>query len=245
MQLKSFLKRAARRLPVNPILHYFPRGLDTFIDIKVALPHYRMELFFDVGANIGQSANDYVSMFPSSRIFSFEPVDKTYRQLLNNTSQHKQIHCFKLALSSYEGTGKILAEEASLANHLINEIEGVSSYKEASVEEVDITTLDEFCESENIKKISYLKIDTEGEDLNVLKGAEDMLAGERIDFIELEAGMHAENSHHVAFCDLKDYMEQYNYLLFGIYVQTKEFYNKMPHLRRVNPLFISGGLAEA
>ncbi|HEX6982213.1 MAG TPA: FkbM family methyltransferase [Balneolaceae bacterium] len=232
-------------MPVNPVLHYFPRGLDAFIDIKVALPDYQIETFFDVGANIGQSAIDYTSMFPSARIFSFEPVEETYRQLLDNTRKNKQVHCFKMALSSYQGEGKILAEGISLANHLIEETEGISGNGETPVEDVNISTLDEFCESKQIENISYLKVDTEGEDLNVLRGSSNMLTGQQIDFVELEAGMHPYNSHHVSFNNLKDYMEQYDYLLFGIYVQTKEFYNKKSHLRRTNPLFISRNLVEA
>ena len=51
---------------------------------------------------------------------------------------------------------------------------------------VDCTTIDRFCSECSIKKIDVLKIDTEGFDLEVLKGATSMLAHKAIKFIYFE-----------------------------------------------------------
>ena len=59
-----------------------------------------------------------------------------------------------------------------------------------TTETVDIVTLDEFCQTKRIDQINYLKIDTEGGDLEVLKGAANMLTEQRIDFVEVEAGIY-------------------------------------------------------
>ena len=55
-------------------------------------------------------------------------------------------------------------------------------------EEVDILTLDEFCANQKIDNILLLKIDVEGNEYNVLKGAKRMLEEGRIKYIQFESG---------------------------------------------------------
>ena|SRR5438067_617319 len=107
-------------------------------------------------------------------------------------------------------------------------------------EDVPITTLDAFCTEQSIPHINFLKIDTEGTDLRVLQGARDLLSRQAIDLVEVEAGANPANETHVPFEILKAHLESHGYLLFGIYDQFSQLYfTREPHLRRVNPLFIS------
>ncbi len=123
--------------------------------------------------------------------------------------------------------------------YLANQSSGSFTSDHASTEEVNVLTLDSFWQDRNINHISYLKIDTEGGDLNVLKGGEKLLAEQRIDFVEVEAGMNAYNKRHVPFETLKSYLEAKNYFLFGIYEQVQEWPTQHTHLRRVNSVFMS------
>jgi hypothetical protein len=56
------------------------------------------------------------------------------------------------------------------------------------VERIALTTLDSYCAFEGIQKIDFLKIDAEGHDLEVLKGASTMLAEGRITYVQFEFG---------------------------------------------------------
>jgi hypothetical protein len=71
-----------------------------------------------------------------------------------------------------------------------------------------------------------------------------MLNEQRIDLVEVEAGMNAGNKRHVPFEALKGYLESKSYLLFGIYHQVREWPTNEPHLRRTNPVFISRRMIE-
>lgn len=202
MGFKGRIRRMAERLTGYHILRSLPRGprgVDVFNDIIVVLPNYRIETIFDVGANVGQSANNYTSLFPFSSVLCFEPVDETFRQLLDNTRQTDQVRCFKLALSSCTGRGMMLSQGTSPSNRLVEKLDNLSKNSEMTVENVDVQTLEEFCKFENIEQISYLKIDTEGNDLEVLKGAKNMLLEQRIDLVEVEVGMNPNNDLHVPF----------------------------------------------
>ena len=110
---------------------------------------------------------------------------------------------------------------------------------------VQIRRLDEFCAVNGVDHIDYLKIDTEGADLDVLKGAEPMLADQRIDLIEVETGMNRGNKYHVPFETIKAFMEDRSYFVFGIYEQCAEWPTDEVHLRRTNSVFISRRMIES
>ena len=114
-----------------------------------------------------------------------------------------------------------------------------------SLEEVAIDTIDRFCSNRSIDRINYLKIDTEGGDLEVLRGAEAMLSRQCVDLIQVEAGMNRTNRIHVPISHFTAFLEERNYFLFGIYDQMNEFQVGKPNLRRTNPVFMSARLIEA
>jgi FkbM family methyltransferase len=239
MTIKRILRALAERLTRTQILRRLPRGVSVFSDIAELLPGYRIELIFDVGANIGQSARNYVALFPFCLIFCFEPVAETFRKLELNMADNKQVHCFPLALGSASGTGTMLTNGTSAMNYLLDDATAPVNSSGTRTEQVNVLTVDDFCQTSNIDHISYLKIDTEGRDLDVLIGAENLLTRQSIDLVEVEAGMNPYNQRHVPFETLKSYLEQHDYLLFGIYGQVSEWPDHKPHLRRSNAVFIS------
>ena len=51
--------------------------------------------------------------------------------------------------------------------------------------------------------------------------------------------MNPENTFHVKFEDVKQYLEKFDYRIFGIYEQVPERSINKPILRRVNIVFVS------
>lgn len=242
MRLKAVVKSGLEKLIGARIFGTLPHGLDIFSDIRVSLPKLDVRTVFDVGANIGQSALHYVEAFPRAKVYCFEPVLETFNELRSNVSAHVQVSTFRMALADSAGTGRmILAGGSDLAS-----LGGTSDNADATNgEEVGVETLDTFCRSGDIAHINYLKIDTEGGDLAVLKGASQMLTEQRIDIIELEAGMNRRNTHHVPFGAFDSFLGDRNYFLFGIYEQVLEWPSSSPNLRRSNPVFVSERVVKA
>jgi FkbM family methyltransferase len=240
MSLKSKAKKIVEWLTNTHIYREQPRGIDFVQDIANSLPRYRVDIVFDVGANVGQSAKIYLARFPSSHIYCFEPVINTFHQLQKNLKDNERIDCYQLALGSSKSRGTMVMQGSS-DNFFLSGMSREESPMNSDVttESVDIVTLDEFCHSKRIDQINYLKIDTEGGDLEVLKGAVNMLTAQRIDLVEVETGMNPRNSRHVPFEAIKKFLESHEYFIFGIYEQVSEFPTGEPHLRRINPLFIS------
>jgi hypothetical protein len=101
-----------------------------------------------------------------------------------------------------------------------------------------ITTITEFCKEHSIEKINYLKIDTEGHDLEVISGAENLLKEKKIDIIEVEAGMNPMNDWHVSYQSIQEKLALYEYYPFGFYEQVHEWPTNQKILRRANVAFI-------
>lgn len=240
---KRWIKKFVERLTNTHIYRDLPRGVDFVHDIQKALPKYTIHTIFDVGANIGQSAKLFLRRIPGSQIYCFEPVANTYRLLKHQFQNEERIKCFQLAFGSLKGTGEMVLQGSSDMFYLLEQSKE-KSFDNLQKESVMIDTLDDFCFTHNIESINYLKIDTEGGDLDVLKGAMRMLTEQKVDIVQVEAGMNPSNDRHVSFEALKAFLELHGYYLFGVYEQVNEWPTRSPNLRRTNPVFISQQLIE-
>lgn len=208
-----------------------PRGFDLYHDLRQVIAEPKV--IFDVGANVGQSARRYLKEFPEATVYSFEPVEASYRMLVANVG--RDLGSDRPARFQPENCA--LGAKASQAR--MNTIDGPSDMFQITAdgnEAIRISTVDAW--GDVVKRIDFMKIDTEGHDLEVLKGAERMLREKRIAAIQVEAGMNPHNDRHVPLEAFKTFLEERGYFLFGFYDQVEEFFTGEMHLRRTNPVFI-------
>lgn len=232
------LVRAARRtferVTGFRIIWTRPWGLEIAADFRQSLPTFPVRTVFDVGANVGQSAADFALHWPDAEIHSFEPATDLFEALVKNVGKIPTI------------TPHQIAFDAKPREDLAFVVDGVLSHLQRpgeelggkSVERIAVQSLDQFCSVQNIDSIDFLKIDTEGKDLDVLKGARTLLEDQKIGVVQVEAGLNPTNTTHVPFEKIKAFMEAQGYYLFGIYDQVHEW-SGHPITRRCNPAFIS------
>lgn len=244
MSLKARLKEAVETLTRTHIYRALPRGVELRADLARALPRFQPQVIFDVGANIGQSAQEFVRIFPAARVYCFEPVQATFDTLEKNLSGIEGVRLFHLGLGAGAGPATMVLEGPCERHHLRAPVAG-DEPATARTESVRLQTVDLFCRENAINRIGFLKIDTEGADLEVLRGAEAMLAGQKIDMVQVEAGMNPDNTLHVPFGLLHAHLTERSYLLFGLYEQVPAWPTRQPHLRRTNPVYISAQVIEA
>jgi FkbM family methyltransferase len=216
------------------VMKHVPQGFDFYFDLRKFRSDYRPKVVFDVGANIGQTVTKWNKYFPNVEYHCFEPVSSTMAELKQNTARLSNIHYHQCALGTEKKETQIALFDDSSLNSFLD------SFKETDVktESVQIDVLDEFCRKNSIKYIDVLKIDTEGFDLEVLKGATSMLESNSITFIQVEAGMNPYNKLHVPLQEFVDYLAPLGYVLFGIYEQHLEWTGEK-WLSFSNPVFIS------
>ena len=144
-------------------------------------------IIFDVGAHYGETIRLFSNKFKIKKIYSFEASPQNF-QVLKKKISKKQIDLNKVEIFNF-GLGNQIAKSyinqaIESSSSTINEVNEDSKYLKRKLKILNINkndvfyrkipiqliTLDSFIEKLNIQKVDLLKIDTEGYELNVLKG---------------------------------------------------------------------------
>lgn len=148
-------------------------------------------VLFDVGANIGDYSKALTEAFPAGQIYAFEPNPNTFEILKRNVNGDN-VACIPAGLGSAAGAGTLNVYPDNLSSpHASRSVELLTDFHRCpNPTEIpfEITTVDSFCAKNAISRIGLLKIDAEGFELDVLKGAREMLARSSIDLIQFEFG---------------------------------------------------------
>lgn len=134
-------------------------------------------IVFDVGANVGvHSILTGSRVTDSGKVFAFEPNPGIRRRLQNNLQLNDLEHrvsVIPLGLSDRTGKARFWVPLEGSPNM------GISSLHPSAdlpVEiEILLSTLDDFFERQGLERLDVLKIDTEGNDMAVLRGARNVL----------------------------------------------------------------------
>lgn len=126
----------------------------------------------DVGANIGF----YTSLMGhrGGQVTSFEPHPRLFRALKENSLNLKNIDLRNKALSNEKGSFKLYIPNGFSGN---NGLASLEPRENCETFEVETETLDQIFRDQTI---DVIKIDVEGHELSVLKGAEKLLSEKRI-----------------------------------------------------------------
>ncbi len=149
----------------------------------------------DVGANHGLFSMEAAHLIgPTGRIDAFEPAPETRSLLERNLRANgleRIVRVVPSALAAERGTARLrihrdlsglntLADDDITWNHRI--------LRADTVIEVPLMTLDDHADAETLDHIDFLKIDVEGFELAVLRGARRLLTERRIGWVMLEVG---------------------------------------------------------
>jgi FkbM family methyltransferase len=147
----------------------------------------RKTVVFDVGANVGDwtwAILEQAGNLAGLEVHAFEPCSGTYNILssrISALSGSAKVVPVRKACSSSSGTGAL---------HIVGIGAGTNSLTCAEhadgVEQVELISIDDYCHTSSISHVSLLKIDAEGHDLEVIKGATRMLQQQNIDVLQFE-----------------------------------------------------------
>lgn len=232
-RMRREIGRRKRNWRRSPDIHW---GAD-FISELTERTGLCPEVIVDVGAHIGITALEFADAFPDAIVHAIEPGSENFERLESNLSGKPHIQRHKLAIGAAPGEATLMIEPDHPSTAHIGSGDGAS-------ETVEVMTFDTFCETRGIEQVSLMKIDTEGYELEVLKGAAGMVASRRIDFIKLECGVNPDFGAHVSLPEIMEHLAGIGYRLFGIYDQWECTLSKSIPLRRVDAVFISAPAIE-
>jgi FkbM family methyltransferase len=177
------------------------------------LPIRKSPVVFDVGACSGSYSSTVRAISPSARLFAFEPHPASFERL-RATLAGTGATLVRTALGNENGTTSFYdyadqdgTSHATLYKDIIDQIHKGTS----KAIDVPIRRLDDLLPELGVEHIDFLKIDTEGHELSVLRGAAKAIADGRIDAIQFEF-----NETHVIsrtfFKDFWDFLPDYRFM---------------------------------
>jgi FkbM family methyltransferase len=159
-----------------------------------------IDCVFDVGANRGQYGNDLRDIGYKGWIVSFEPVRSTFEDLSRVAARRPPWKVFQYALGAENGQAEINVVESDILASFLAPLGPTKTHPTNRVtgrETVQVRRLDSIlddCMKGITSRHLYLKLDTQGFDLEVLRGAGGILASflgaqTEISFVPIYHGM--------------------------------------------------------
>ncbi len=196
--MKNYLRAIASRLRRN-LTHRRNRSA-SMLEVERAEQMFYLQylregmIVFDVGASVGELTLLFSRFVGAGQVHAFEASSTVFERLRTVTGAAACPNVFlnHLAVAEAEGKAQLYVYDDlhlgwnTLANRPLENY-GID-VKPVAVEDIEATTIDLYCEREGISKIDLLKIDVEGAEFQVLRGADRMLREKRIACITFEFG---------------------------------------------------------
>lgn len=180
-------------------------------------------MIFDIGAHNGSSILRFRKLFgQSAAIHSFEVNPKLVKNLLANFGNDQNVKvCDKAVSDVYRELVSFNVHDTSTGSSSLLEVNqdrrfakrrNISS-STISRTNVETITLDSYALTNNVQSINLLKIDTQGTELGVLRGAKSLLSKSAIDVIEFELIVMDAYKTSIGTYEILTYLDSYGYKL--------------------------------
>ncbi len=174
------------------------------------------------------------SAFPLAQVHAFEPVEETMSELRRQTVGLSGVDYRMLAMGEARTTGVMELREHSAINSLLPGLDDIAGSKKIGEATVNIDSVDEYCNEHHIPFVHILKTDTEGFDLEVLRGAHKMLQGGRVHLVLSEAGVRSDDRRHTPLSSIMNHLSPLGFYLYCLYdfplrgcERSREYFNAL------------------
>ena len=197
-----------------------------------------------LGQHDDYGSSDWGIFSPHLSIYGFD-ADADACDVANTDLQNRQVNWkeehIPLALSDEIGEKTLYVTQNPMCSSLYPPNETYLARFQGLPELVNLdffirletTTLDKFCQEENITEIDFLQIDVQGADLLVLKGAKEILK-KSVLAIQIEVEFSALYCDQPLFADVDSYLRQQNFTLFDL-ASAYRIRARSPIVSRVRP----------
>jgi len=184
-----------------------------------ALSNKDKYIVLDVGCRWG-FADKFISTQSDVKLFGFDP-DKLECDRLSEEYKDFDVTLVPMALADKEEEMTLyLTKEPACSSlykpdkYLTDNCRALSCAEEISTTKINTTTLDRWADDAGISYVDYIKLDTQGSELDVLKGGESLLHTVRAIEVEVEFNPIYSNQH--LFSDIDIYLRKKGFVLWKL-----------------------------
>ena len=175
---------------------------------------FKCDIAFDIGAFKGNWTRELLKVYPAAQVFMFEPLHEMKELLDRFCTSHTGARWFPIALGSKTGTADFIVKPTPSGSYCLPEAPGSIS-KSFQHRLVETWRLDDFMKAKNLDSPQLVKMDTQGFELEILKGAARLLAHTEVFILEVSLYRFL-GPHHPLFGEVMSFMEQHGYMLYDI-----------------------------
>lgn len=128
------------------------------------------DVVFDVGANIGVWSRSVLARRRLSKLIAFEPWSQNFALLTKNLRGHTAVSCLPFAVGANTALARFSTDLGSLTNRVL-----AAETTSGSSVSVPMVTLDSWASENGIERLDVLKVDVEGAEADVFRGARELL----------------------------------------------------------------------
>jgi FkbM family methyltransferase len=134
----------------------------------------------DIGANTGQFALQIHRLLPDATLYSFEPLEDCYNELLKKMGHTPKFHAFNFALGETSSEVPMYRNDYTPSSSLLSMEElhkqAFPFTRHSTVQTISIRRLDDISDSLDITENILVKIDVQGTEDKVILGGEKLIS---------------------------------------------------------------------
>ena len=181
------------------------------------LQKFGIKTIIDIGANEGQFIDKISKILPDVNIYSFEPLKDSFIKLEKKISDKKNITAFNFALGDEEKENIINRNEYSPSSSLLELTQlhrnAFPITEKVREEKIFVKILDRAAKDLELKKKVMMKIDVQGYELNVLRGAENTIKD--VDIILIETSFYELYKNQPLFKEIYNFLSDRGFNYYG------------------------------
>lgn len=218
-----------------------PNSLKQKVKVKLGVPNmfwsisnlkqngFNPQQVIDIGAYTGEWTTEVLKIFPKANYLLVEPQESKRESLLTLTNKYSNIQYSDSLLSSILGN-KVVFHEMETASSVLEEHYETNAKKTIKTTQ----TLDNLLKDKNIQNPDFIKLDTQGYELEILKGSSQALS--QAEVVLMEVNLIDIHKNCPLLHEVINFMDRVDFIAYDICSFTRRPFDKA--LWQVDMLFV-------
>jgi FkbM family methyltransferase len=201
--------------------------------IKDIIGNNDSPVIFDVGSCVGDTVLEFLNNYPSASIYAFEPDPDSFSKLFERVKVMNKVYCNNIAIGE-KTESKMFFQNKNFATNSFLEPDKQGGDFTDNIDDLQLrhscilptTSLDNFCINNGIETIDLIKIDTQGYEFHVLKGAKKLIKSKKIKALYFESNFVPIYKDQSSLFDCGAFLSAYGYRFYGIFEEKVDKDNR-------------------